>query len=117
MGPSFPTELLPSSARSSELGLVVGGVPVAALAAEHGTPLIVYDEDHLRQRCADVRRAFPDGASYAAKAFLCRSVARLVHEAGLGIDVDEKRLEEESKRPQTYRWPGSRLRDGSIADY
>jgi len=87
MGPSFPTELLPSSARSSELGLVVGGVPVAALAAEHGTPLIVYDEDHLRQRCADVRRAFPDGASYAAKAFLCRSVARLVHEAGLGIDV------------------------------
>jgi diaminopimelate decarboxylase len=87
MGPSFPTELLPSSARPSERGLVVGGVPVAALAAEHGTPLIVYDEDHLRQRCADVRRAFPDGASYAAKAFLCRSVAQLVHEAGLGIDV------------------------------
>jgi diaminopimelate decarboxylase len=87
MGASFPTELLPSSARPSERGLVVGGVPVAALAAEHGTPLIVYDEEQLRQRCADVRRAFPDGASYAAKAFLCRSVARLVHEAGLGIDV------------------------------
>ncbi len=74
MGPSFPTELLLSSARPSELGLVVGRVPVAALAAEHCTPLIVYDEDHLRERCADVRRAFPDGA-YAAKAFLCRSVA------------------------------------------
>jgi hypothetical protein len=36
---------------------------------------------------------------------------------GLGVTVDEKVLEEESKRPQTYRWPGARLRDGSIADY
>ena len=36
---------------------------------------------------------------------------------GLGVEVDEKRLEEEAKRPQTYRWPGARLRDGSIADY
>lgn len=36
---------------------------------------------------------------------------------GLGVEVDEKRIEEESKRPQTYRWPGARLRDGSIADY
>jgi galactonate dehydratase len=36
---------------------------------------------------------------------------------GLGVEVDEKRLEEEGKRPQTYRWPGARLRDGSVADY
>jgi galactonate dehydratase len=36
---------------------------------------------------------------------------------GLGVEVDEKRLEEEAKRPQTYRWPGARLRDGSVADY
>lgn len=36
---------------------------------------------------------------------------------GLGIDVDEKKLEEESKKPQTYRWPGRTLKDGSIADY
>jgi L-alanine-DL-glutamate epimerase-like enolase superfamily enzyme len=41
----------------------------------------------------------------------------LPHGPGLGIEVDEKRLEEESKRPQTYRWPGARLRDGSVADY
>ena len=87
MEPSFPTELLPSSARPSGEGLEVGGVAVATLVAEHGTPLLVYDEDHLRARCADVLRAFPGGVSYAAKAFLCRHVARLVHEAGLGIDV------------------------------
>jgi hypothetical protein len=36
---------------------------------------------------------------------------------GLGVEVDEKRLEEEAKRPQQYRWPGARLRDGSVADY
>lgn len=36
---------------------------------------------------------------------------------GLGIDVDEKQLEEEAKKPQSYRWPGQKLKDGSIADY
>jgi galactonate dehydratase len=36
---------------------------------------------------------------------------------GLGVEVDEKRIDDESKRPQQYRWPGARLRDGSIADY
>ena len=36
---------------------------------------------------------------------------------GLGVEVDEKLLEEQSKRPQQYRWPGARMRDGSIADY
>lgn len=36
---------------------------------------------------------------------------------GLGIDVDEKKLEEEGKKPQIYRWPGRTLKDGSIADY
>jgi galactonate dehydratase len=36
---------------------------------------------------------------------------------GLGVEIDEKRLEEESRKPQSYRWNGARLRDGSIADY
>ncbi len=36
---------------------------------------------------------------------------------GLGVEVNEKLLEEEAKKPQTYRWPSLRLRDGSIADY
>lgn len=36
---------------------------------------------------------------------------------GLGIEVDEQKLEEESKKPQTYKWPGRTLKDGSIADY
>ena len=36
---------------------------------------------------------------------------------GLGVEVDEKLLQEESLKPQTYHWPGARLKDGSIADY
>lgn len=36
---------------------------------------------------------------------------------GLGVDVDEKQLAEEAKKPQTYKWPGQKLKDGSIADY
>ena len=36
---------------------------------------------------------------------------------GLGIEVDEKKIEEEAKKPQKYKWPGRTLKDGSIADY
>jgi galactonate dehydratase len=36
---------------------------------------------------------------------------------GLGVDIDEKGLEEAAKKPQTYKWPGSKLKDGSISDY
>jgi galactonate dehydratase len=36
---------------------------------------------------------------------------------GLGVEVDEKRLEAADKNPPPYRWPGASLRDGSVADY
>jgi galactonate dehydratase len=36
---------------------------------------------------------------------------------GLGVTVDEQLLESEARKPQTYRWPGSRLPDGSVSDY
>ena len=31
--------------------------------------------------------------------------------------VNEKLIEEEAKKPQTYKWPGAKLKDGSVADY
>jgi hypothetical protein len=31
--------------------------------------------------------------------------------------VDEAMLEMESRKPQTYRWPGAKLKGGSVADY
>jgi len=36
---------------------------------------------------------------------------------GLGVEVDEQKLDEEAKKPQTYKWPGRTLKDGSVADY
>jgi galactonate dehydratase len=36
---------------------------------------------------------------------------------GLGVEVDEQRLEQEALKPQTYKWPGATLKDGSVADY
>jgi galactonate dehydratase len=36
---------------------------------------------------------------------------------GLGVEVDEKLLAEEASKPQTYTWPGQKLKDGSVADY
>ncbi len=59
-----------------------------ALAAEFGTPLFVYDEDELRRRCREYVGQLGDGAViYAAKAFLCTAMARLVAEEGLHLDV------------------------------
>jgi diaminopimelate decarboxylase len=80
--------LLPDTTRVDVDGAVsVGGCRLDELAGRFGTPLFVYDEAHLRARAEEAVRAFGDGAVYASKAFLCRAVARLVHEAGMRIDV------------------------------
>nr|MBA2751860.1 diaminopimelate decarboxylase [Actinomycetota bacterium] len=80
--------LLPLTSRVSDEGrLAVGGVDLLDLATEHGTPLFVYDEEHLRRRCREAVAAFGDGVAYAAKAFLCRAMAALAHEEGMCIDV------------------------------
>ena len=36
---------------------------------------------------------------------------------GLGVEINERLIEDEAKKPQTYKWPGRTLPDGSIADY
>ncbi len=36
---------------------------------------------------------------------------------GLGVEVDEAKLAVEAQKPQTYKWPGATLKDGSVADY
>ncbi|MEY2474825.1 MAG: diaminopimelate decarboxylase [Actinomycetota bacterium] len=83
-----PRHLLPDSARVGDDGrLSVGGVDVLDLAAEHGTPLFVYDEEHLRRRCRDAVAAWGSGVAYASKAFLCKAMAALAHEEGMCIDV------------------------------
>lgn len=36
---------------------------------------------------------------------------------GLGVEVNETLIAEAASKPQTYKWPGRTLPDGSIADY
>ncbi|MDT9595093.1 diaminopimelate decarboxylase [Nocardioides zeae] len=77
------------SARKDDAGVLhVGGLPVTEIAATHGTPAYVLDEDDFRDRA----RAFRDGFAgwdvyYAGKAFLCTAVAGWVAEEGLCLDV------------------------------
>ena len=72
--------------------LEIGGCDAIALAAEFGTPLYVFDEAHIRERCRTYRRAFESRypavrIEYATKAFLCVAMAQLIHQEGLHLDV------------------------------
>ena len=89
MDGAVPRLLLPDTAMvDAHTGrLAVGGVDLLDLASEHGTPLFVYDEDHMRARCREALAAFGDGVAYASKAFLCLAMARLVHDEGMYLDV------------------------------
>jgi len=72
----------------AEGGMTIGGCSVAAIAEEFGTPVFIYDEAHLRERCREAVAAFgPERVIYATKAFLCRAMARLAYDEGLLLDV------------------------------
>ena len=83
----LPRHLLPDNHEVSQGRLVIGGCDALELAEAHGTPLFVYDEEHLRSRCREAVAAFGPDVAYAAKAFLCVAMARLVHSEGMGLDV------------------------------
>lgn len=87
MADAVPRYLLPDTATTSGGALCLGGVAVAELAERFGTPLFIYDEEHLRNRCREAREAFGDAVAYASKAFLCKAMAKLAHEEGLHLDV------------------------------
>ncbi|CAA9325201.1 MAG: Diaminopimelate decarboxylase [uncultured Nocardioidaceae bacterium] len=77
-----------TTTRAEGGALAVGGVDLRELAAEHGTPAYVLDEEDFRGRAAAFRRAFEGyDVYYAGKAFLCTTVARWVAEEGLSLDV------------------------------
>ncbi len=68
--------------------LTVGGLPVDALAEEHGTPLLVVDGADLRERCRRFTAAFgTDAVIYASKAWCTTAVLQVVASEGLLVDV------------------------------
>jgi diaminopimelate decarboxylase len=83
-----PRSLMPmNSSIGADGHLRVAGVDVLELAEEYGTPLFVYDEAHLRERCREAVAVWGEGVAYATKAFLCVAMARLAFEEGMCLDV------------------------------
>ena len=85
--------LFPINSSVNDRGhLVVGGCDVAALAAEFGTPLYLYDETTLRAKCLEFRTEFEKRYPsvqiiYASKAYSNVVLLHMVDAEGLGLDV------------------------------
>ena len=80
--------LFPDSAAIDAGELHLGGVAASRLAAEYGTPLLVYCETTIRAQA----RAYADAAAgaqivYGTKAFANVALLRVLAEEGVGADV------------------------------
>ncbi|MDP9262469.1 MAG: diaminopimelate decarboxylase [Actinomycetota bacterium] len=80
--------LFPDSARVDAGELHLGGVAASRLAAEHGTPLVVYCEETVRAQVRAYREAAPEAlVVYGTKAFANVVLLRVLAEEGVGADV------------------------------
>jgi len=80
--------LFPDSARIDDGELHLGGLSASALAAAHGTPLLVYCEETIRAQARAYREAAPGAlVVYGTKAFANVALLRLLAEEGVGADV------------------------------
>lgn len=81
-------DVLPVSAKvNAQEKLEIGGIDTSDLATEFGTPLFVFCEETFRQRAREFREQVGQNVYYAAKAFICTALCRLLDEEGLGLDV------------------------------
>jgi diaminopimelate decarboxylase len=81
-------DLFPTSAAVDGGELTLGGVPASRLAAEHGTPVVVYCEETIRVQARAYRAAAPDAlVVYGTKAFANVALLRILAEEGVGADV------------------------------
>ncbi len=73
--------------------LTLSGVDVVELAQKYGTPLYIYDENRIRERCRTyvdaMREAFGEDALplYASKAASFKQIYRIINEEGMGTDL------------------------------
>lgn len=72
--------------------LEIGGCDSTKLAEEFGTPLYVYDEQLIRDKCRSFMQAFRESGfsfqvAYASKAFCTMAMCKLIEEEGLALDV------------------------------
>jgi diaminopimelate decarboxylase len=84
--------ILPRTAAFVDGRLTVGGVALADVAAEFGTPAFVFDEQGLRDTAREYVREFTSRhprteVHFASKALPCAPVTRILAEEGIGCDV------------------------------
>jgi len=85
--------LFPHTAEIDEKShLIIGGYDTVELAVNFGTPLYVFDENTIRNKCLEYReefrRRYPNiEVVYACKAFFNLALALLLEQEGLGLDV------------------------------
>ena len=80
--------LFPETATVDHGELSVGGLPASELAAEFGTPLVVYCERTIVDAARAYREAAPDALPlYSLKAFPNVALLRLLAAEGFGADV------------------------------
>lgn len=88
----LPSHVWPLTAKRREgedTSVEIGGVSLKDIVDEYGTPVFVLDEADFRSRCRAMAEAFRGAGNvhYASKAFLCKTVAKWIHEEGMHLDV------------------------------
>jgi len=85
--------LFPHTSEVGDKGhLTIGGCDIVELATTFGTPLYVFDETTIRNKCLEFRHEFgwrytDTVIIYACKAFISPALASIIKEEGLGLDV------------------------------
>ena len=82
----------PGTAVDGDGMLLLGGCRASDLANEHGTPVLVVDEEALRERAGAyvdemASRWAHSRVVFASKAFPCTAVQKVMVEEGIGLDV------------------------------
>ena len=80
---------LPSNLEFKDGVAFIGETSLLDVAKEYGTPLYVYDWEHLRDNIDHFTNAFGEETyfRYAAKAFICKALVKELDEKGWGVDV------------------------------
>ena len=80
---------LPSNLEFRDGVAFIGETSLLDVAKEYGTPLYVYDWEHLRDNIDYFTNAFGEETyfRYAAKAFICKALVKELDDKGWGVDV------------------------------
>ena len=80
---------LPSNLSFKDGVAHIGDISLLNVAKEYGTPLYVYDWEHLKDNIDHFSEAFGSHTlfRYAAKAFICKALVKELHDKEWGVDV------------------------------